>query len=280
MIDAANDITWSAAMRELEDARALLGSAHAGITRQRVYTRWLDAQSRSTALLHGWWAQTLDLEPVSEPRLVFSLDVDGVLEDEGAGFSSTGAAGAAALRLLQLGGVAVLLNTARSLRGVRERVGTFRLLGGVSSFGAAYWDGVYAQEASLLSNRGADQLTALRAILRADPELVQDGHYQHSVRVSRIVDGAPCPLAGPDARHLLQRHSLTDLTVWVAPEHTDFVDRSVDKGTGLLRLLDELRLGDLPIAAMGDAACDIPMLRLSTYAFLPAATLPMYVPPR
>jgi len=280
VISSANDTTWGAAMRDLEAARAELSSVSAGIVRQRVYGRWLEAKSRSTGLLHTWWAETLELKPVSEPRLVFSLDVDGVLEDEGSGFSCTGAAGTAALRLLQLGRVAVLLNTARSLTGVRERVSQFRLLGGVSSFGAAYCDGVYGQESSLLSARGATQLTELRAILRADPELVQDGEYQHSVRASRIVNGRLAPIAGPAARKLLQQHGMTDLTFWVAPEHTDFVDRSVDKGTGLVRLLDELRLGALPIAAMGDASCDVPMLRLATYAFLPAATLPAYVAPR
>ncbi len=267
-------------MRELDGARAALASAQAGVTRQRIYTRWLDAKSRSTAILHAWWAETLSFEPVSEPRLVLSLDVDGVLEDDSAGFSCTGAAGAGALRLLQLGRVAVLLNTARSLTDVRERVTQFHLLGGISSFGAAYWDGVYGQASSLLSASGADQLTELRAILRANPELVQDGNYQHSVRVSRIVSGNPGPIPGPAARDLLQQHGLTDLTFWVAPEYTDFVDRSVTKGTGLLRLLEELRLGARPIAAMGDDACDVPMLRLATYAFLPAATLPAYVPPR
>ncbi|HVS06623.1 MAG TPA: HAD hydrolase family protein [Candidatus Dormibacteraeota bacterium] len=267
-------------MLDLKAARTELSYARAGIVRQRFYTKWLDARNRCTALLHTWWAESLDLQPVREPRMIFSLDVDGVLEDERAGFSCTGAAGAAALKLLELGRIAVLLNTARSLSEVRERVAHFKLLGGISGFGAAVWDGVFAQDSSLLSAQGAAQFAELRRILRADPEIVQDGHYEHSVRVSRIVNGEPNPIAGPAARSLLDRHGLSDLAFWVAPDHTDFVDRSVDKGRGLERLLDQLRLGSTPIAAMGDAACDVPMLRLASYTFVPAGTLPSYLPPR
>ena len=72
--------------------------------------------------------------------MVFALDVDGVLEDEQEGFSSTTLAGAAALKLLQLGGVAVLLCTARGLTEVKDRVAQFGLLGGVSGFGSQTWD--------------------------------------------------------------------------------------------------------------------------------------------
>jgi haloacid dehalogenase-like hydrolase len=275
-----NQVTWGAATHELSVARAELSAARAGIVRQRSYTKWLEARNQCTALVHSWWAERLDFQPVREPRMILSLDVDGVLEDERPGFSCTGAAGAAALRLLQLGRVAVLLNTARSLSEVRERVAHFQLLGGISGFGAAVWDGVFEEDFSLVSAQGAAQFSELRQVLRADPDIVQDRRYEHSVRVSRIISGEPNPIAGPAARTLLDRHGLADLAFWVAPDHTDFVDRSVDKGRGLERLVEQLRLGSIPIAAMGDAACDVPMLRLASYAFLPAATLPSYVPPR
>ena len=280
MIARPNEMTWNAAMNDLAVTRAELGTARAGVVRQRFYTNWLEARNRSTGLMHAWWADHLDLKLVTDPRMVFSLDVDGVLEDEARGFSCTGAIGAAALRLLELGHVAVLLNTARSLSSVQERVTQFKLLGGVSSFGAAVWDGVFGQESSLLSGRGEMQLTHLRRVLRGDPEIVQDRQYEHSVRATRVVNGEPSPVPGPAARSLLQRHGLEDLTFWVAPGHTDFVDRSVNKGDGLISLTKQLGLDGLPVAAMGDASCDIPMLRLATSAFVPAATLPSYLPSR
>jgi hypothetical protein len=46
----------------------------------------------------------------------------------------------------------------------------------------------------------------------------------------------------------------------------------------LTRLREALGLEHLPLAAMGDGACDIPIFRQATRAFVPAATLPSYVP--
>jgi hypothetical protein len=272
--------SWNTAMLDLKAARAELTSAPAGIVRQRAYTRWLDLRRWCTSRLHAWWAETMDLRPVREPRLVLSLDVDGVLEDESPGFSCTGVAGAAALRLLQLGGVAVLLNTARCLSEVSDRVSRFKLLGGVSAFGAAIWDGVFGETSSLISTEGSAQLAELRKVLRAEPEIVADKQYEHSLRISRIANGEPSPISGEFARRLLDQQGLDHLAFWVAPDHTDFVDRSVDKGSGLERLITRLRLTSLPVAAIGDASCDVPMLHLASRAFLPAGTLPSYRTPR
>ncbi len=267
-------------LTEVDAQRRALAAAAPGIARHAPYRRLLEAQRHCTELVHGWLADALGLERVVEPRLVLSLDVDGVLEDESAGFSATSLTGAAALKLLQLGRICVLLNTARSLEAVQDRVDQLRLLGGVAEFGAATWDGVFGRERSLVSKRGADQLSLLRTALLAEHDAIQDASHQRGLRASRLVDGHVAPIPGPDARQLIDRHGLHDLTFWVAPRYTDFVDRSVDKSTGLSRLISDLRLTDLPVAAMGDASCDVPMLRQARFAFLPAATLPSYQPPR
>src|ERR1700730_14931076 len=41
---------------------------------------------------------------------------------------------------------------------------------------------------------------------------------------------------------------------------------------GIDRLRKSLGLSSLPLAAMGDGACDIPMLKPAQFAFVPAAT--------
>jgi hydroxymethylpyrimidine pyrophosphatase-like HAD family hydrolase len=278
--DASDARAWQRAQAELGAARTELASALPGISRQAVYVRLLVAQRRCTALVHRWLAEALHLERVVDPRLVLSLDVDGVLEDEAAGFSATSLTGAAALRLLQLGRVAVLLNTGRSLAGVRDRVQQFVLPGGVAVFGAALWDNVFLHRSSLLSDRGKHQLSEFRTLIRAEPAFVQDPSHQESVRVSRVVDGTVMPIPGPDARALLDHHGFTDLTFWVGPRHTDFVDRRADKFTGLTQLREELGLDRLPLAAIGDGACDISTLRSASRAFVPAAALPSYAPSR
>jgi len=87
-------------------------------------------------------------------------------------------------------------------------------------------------------------------------------------------------LPGAYARRFLDRDGLTDITFMVAPNHTDFVDRGVDKGVAISQLQQELGLQALPLAAIGDSVCDLPMLKRAAFAFLPAATLPTYIPPR
>jgi 3-deoxy-D-manno-octulosonate 8-phosphate phosphatase KdsC-like HAD superfamily phosphatase len=275
-----DELSWREATAELRATRNALTKASPGIARQGRFDEYLAAQDACTLLVHGWFARTLGLEQVVNPRVVLSLDVDGVLEDESQGFSCSGLSGSAALRLLQLGRVAVLLNTARSLPAVRDRAEQFKLLGGIAAFGAGLWDNVFGRDYSLVSDRGREQLAALRSTLTSDPNVVQDRRFTHSIRVSRLIDGEPVAISGTMARRLLDSHGLTDLSFWVAPHYTDFVDRSIDKGIGLKKLQGELGLSALPVAAMGDGVCDVPMLRAAAIAFVPAATLPSYVVPR
>jgi 3-deoxy-D-manno-octulosonate 8-phosphate phosphatase KdsC-like HAD superfamily phosphatase len=273
-------VAWIGAQRRMAEARHELAFAPEGIARQEPHDHLMAAEEACTSLIHAWLATALGLQRVNNPRIVFSLDVDGVLEDEGEGFSSTTVSGAAALRLLELGGIAVFLNTARSGAAVRERIDQFGLLGGVGAFGATLCDGVFDRERSLISGRSATQMAQLRSELRSDPSVVIDSVHDNSVRASRIVDGGLAPITGQDARRWLDRLRLHDLTFWVAPRHTDFIDRSVNKASGIEQLRGELGLAGLPLAAMGDSSCDTIMLKLARHAFVPAAALASYVPRR
>jgi len=233
---------WVEAQTELTEARQALAAAPAGIARQAPFDRGLEAGRRCTEIIHGWLADKLDFDRVGEPRLLLSLDVDGVLEEWSEGFSSTTVTGAAALRLLQLGQVAVFLNTAHNRQAVEQRARQFQLFGGVAAFGATTVDAIFDQEELLISDLGARQLSRLRAALRADPTVVLDTAHDCSVRASRIVDGKPRPITFGDARKLLDRLAIPELTFWVAPHYTDFVDRSIDKGMGIERLRQNFRL--------------------------------------
>lgn len=267
---------WTRIEGDLELTSRELALAPAGIFRQPLHDRFLKAERRATDFVNAWLAAQFPLERVENPRIVFSLDVDDVLEDESLGFSATGVSGVAALKLLQLGGVAVLLNTARSLEEARTRCETFQLLGTVSAFGGSLWDGVFDREEILTSGAAQRQLTTLRASLRSDPDVVVDSAHHVSLRASRIIDGVPAPIVGQAALDLINRLELDELTFWVAPRHTDFIDRAVDKAIGIERLRALLGVRSLPLVAMGDAECDVSTLRLARYAFLPAATLPLY----
>jgi hydroxymethylpyrimidine pyrophosphatase-like HAD family hydrolase len=272
------DSEWRRSQDDLARARQELARAPAGVVRQTVYDRLLQAQRRGTAVVHTWLAQALPIERVVEPHSLLSLDIDGVLEEEIDDVPATGLPGAAALRLMQLGGVAVVLNSGRSFLAVKDRVEQFCLLGGIASFGAAVWDDVYRRKYSLLSDRGQEQLARLRQQLRTEPEFVLDPSHVDSVRVSRVADGRTRTIAAPEARAILDQNGLTDLSYWVAPTHTDFIERRSDKATGLAQLRQALGLAGMDLAAIGDSACDISTLRQATSAFLPAATLPSLTP--
>lgn len=267
---------WNAAAAELDAARARFAGSRSAGARQKTCDVLLDAERTCTSLVHSKLAAALELEPVHNPRLVLALDVDGVLEDESEGFSSTTLAGAAALKLLQLGGVAVLLCTARGLDEVKTRVAQFQLLGGVSGFGSQTWDAVFEREITLVGARGQEQLVQLRQVAGADHELVIHSGHDSCLRVSRVVRGRLAPLETSVAREMLESSRLAQLTFWTARRYTDFVDRTVGKGDGVQQLREALGLGSLPLAAMGDSTCDLPMLRIAAHALIPPGALSGY----
>jgi hypothetical protein len=84
------------------------------------------------------------------------------------------------------------------------------------------------------------------------------------------------PLPAVDARRMLDSLRLDQITFWTAQRYTDFVDRTVGKGDGVQRLRESLGLGTLPLAAMGDSSCDVPMLRVATHALVPPGALSGY----
>jgi hydroxymethylpyrimidine pyrophosphatase-like HAD family hydrolase len=266
---------WSSAQHDLALAEQALPHAPTA-NRQSAYDQLLAARRNCTSMLHAWLGAALELEPVREPTMMFSLDVDGVLEEEALGFSAASLSAVAALKLLQLGGVAVVLNTARSLDDVRERVERFHLPGGVAGYGAATLDAVYDRQQRLTSDDARAELDQLAGLLRGDKRLVFDSAHGECVRVADVSTGLPRPIEAERARQLIDTAGLHRLTVWVASEHTDFVDHGQDKAAGINALAQEMGLAGLPSAAMGDSRCDLPMLRAADWALLPAATLDGY----
>ena len=271
---------WRAIEHEIGDARQALIASPPGIARHLPFNRLLGAQRRCRQLTHHWLANALHVEAVADPRLVLSLDVDELVQLEGGMSFAVGLTGAAALRLLQLGHVAVLPNTARSLTDVKDLVAQFVLPGGMAALGTAVWDGIRRREKDLTTETAMAQLGHLRVHLRAEPDILQDETDRHAVGASRLVDGYVAPISGQFARGFLERCGLGELGYWVGPTETHFVDRRVDKADALATLQRELALDRLPLAAMGSASNDVRLLRTAALAFLPAATVPSYRPPR
>src|SRR5207249_6636082 len=78
---------WAEAHAELAAAQQAVAAAPAGIARQAPFDRALASERRCTEIIHDWLAGSLEMDRVGQPRMLLSLDVDGVLEDWSEGFT-------------------------------------------------------------------------------------------------------------------------------------------------------------------------------------------------
>src|SRR5207245_6978885 len=93
------------------------------------------------------------------------MDIDGVLDKQFLGFPSTTAAGIRALSLLQAHGLALALNTARTLGEVQEYCRTYGCVGGVAEYGSVVWDAVQRRTRVLISPESRAELQRVAAAL-------------------------------------------------------------------------------------------------------------------
>src|SRR5205823_10890921 len=132
---------------------------------------------------------------------------------------------------------------------------------------------VYGRAVRLTPTEGLKELGRLREVLIERPAIVFDSAHTGCVRAAEVTAGRPRPLPAEDCRLLIDRADAGGTACWIAREHTDFVDRRLDKADGLRALLRLLGLDGLPLAAIGDSRCDLPMLRGADWALLPRGPL-------
>ncbi len=216
-----------------------------------------------------------DLElPLAGP--ICALDVDGVLETAPYGFPQLTASSALALRALILHGFRPVLATGRSLDDVRERCESYRLAGGTAEYGAVIYDHLTGSVEELLSEADCRNLDRLRTALSGIKGVFVDSNFRFAVRAYRKDAGGDHRGLSPDDSSLALELSHLDLAMRVIPGHhqTDFMVASIDKGTGLRRLLEKMdkqtsaKTTDLAFA-VGDTLSDLPMLSLAKKAYIP-----------
>src|SRR5207237_1384257 len=111
-----------------------------------------------------------------------ALDIDGVLDRRSFGFPTTTAAGIRALRLLKAHGLALVVNTARSAREVKEYCSAYGFVGGVAEYGSFVVDMLTNKEHRLVSDEALEQLDELRKVLRQMPGAFLNDGYEYSIR--------------------------------------------------------------------------------------------------
>ena len=197
------------------------------------------------------------------------LDIDGVLDKQIFGFPSTTAAGIEAIALLHAHGVAVALNSARTLGEVQEYSRAYGCAGGVAEYGGVAWDAVTGRVEVLVTEESCEQIRRLDRALRRIRGVFVDDRYRHSLRAYSYEGSRTVPL--PSA---LVEGTIADLGLDRLRLHQTYVDsavlaREVDKGKGLRALLALAGVEDAETVAIGDSEADLPMFRVATRSFAP-----------
>src|SRR5262249_8227012 len=198
------------------------------------------------------------------------IDVDGVLDRMVFGFPSTTAAGIKALSLLAYHGFTVALNTARTLREVKEYCHAYGLVGGVAEYGGVAWDRVQNRQVSLVDAESMRELEEARGALSRIPGVFLNEDYQYSLRAFTYQNGETMPLPHSMALDLLSGMKLNRLHVHRTGLDTAITAKETDKGTGLRALLSLGGLADAGVTAVGDSEPDLAMFRAASRSFAPA----------
>jgi hydroxymethylpyrimidine pyrophosphatase-like HAD family hydrolase len=235
--------------------------------------------------------------PPTNPRWgspLVVLDIDGVLDRRIFGFPCTTAAGIQALALLHAHEFAIAVDTARSVAEVTEYCRAYGFVGGVAEYGSYLWDATSQRGRVLVSPESLRQLEQARKALEQLPGVFLDDRYQYSIRawtyedqatvLSRVPipgplrpllamtadDKAPTPLPTLIVKQLLASLGLDQLSCRQTTLDTTIVAQEVDKGRGLLALLNWVGQPDVETMAIGDSEPDLAMFRAARQCFAPA----------
>ncbi len=201
---------------------------------------------------------------------VVVLDIDGVLDKGVIGFPSTSAAGLRALSLLHAHDIAIALNTARTLAEVQEYCRAYGSVGGVAEYGAIVWDALSGRERILVPPESRRQLDRVRSALRQVPGVFVNDDYRHSIRAYTFERGTTVPLPTLLIRDLLAGLMADRLTFFQTYMDTAIVATEVDKGKGLLALMEMVGQSDSETIAIGDSEPDLAMFRVAHRSYAPS----------
>jgi hydroxymethylpyrimidine pyrophosphatase-like HAD family hydrolase len=197
------------------------------------------------------------------------LDVDGVVDKNIFGFPSTTAAGIQAISLLHEHGIAVALNTARTVTEVKEYSRAYGFAGGVAEYGAHIWDAVADTERVLVTDESLEQIERLKSALRQIPGVFINNAYRYSIRSYTYERGVTVPLPRILIQNLMADLGLNRLILSQTYVDSTVVAGETNKGRGMLELLRLAGIPDAQTCAVGDSAPDLAMFRVATRSFAP-----------
>jgi hydroxymethylpyrimidine pyrophosphatase-like HAD family hydrolase len=238
--------------------------------REELNKSYLWARNFLIYQMNQFCAGAIDAQHVvGQPKHLFFLDMDGVLDTEILGFPHTTYSGLIALRLLQLHGFSVILNSGRSIEHVKNYCQTYGLSGGIAEYGSVFWDAINSRELPLIDKETAEELMRCREAIKKIPGVFIDSGYRYSIRAYRYNGLHTAGLDTEEVKSLL-KHSRSDRMTFISQGNTYIVQKGVDKGSGMLAAKRALGYNSEPVTAIGDTVQDIAMLEIADFAYAPS----------
>jgi 3-deoxy-D-manno-octulosonate 8-phosphate phosphatase KdsC-like HAD superfamily phosphatase len=259
----AGTFALKSAMSNLRDARL----RHRNQEFNRAYIEAADFLTVHTVRYCAERCRRPDAVAWRSPLVV--LDIDGVLDKQIFGFPSTTAAGIEALSLLHGHGVAIALNSARTLGEVQEYSRSYGCVGGGAEYGSVVWDGVADRTRVLVTEESHEQMRRLERALRRIPGVFLNERYRHSLRAYCYEGGRTVPLPKALVEGIIADLGLDRLRLHQTYLDSTVLAREVDKGKGLRALLALAGVDPAETIAIGDSDPDLPMFCVASRSFAP-----------
>jgi hydroxymethylpyrimidine pyrophosphatase-like HAD family hydrolase len=258
------------AMNALRAAKYWLARKPNGERAEDLNRRFIAARSFAAFQLARYCGRKLGAPPAAWERRLCFLDLDGVLDWGLLGFPHTTQCGVHALQLLRHSRFSVVLNTARSLEHVREYCRAYRLPGGVAELGSVFWDAIQGRELPLIDAEAIAQIDSLREEIQRLPGVFIDPENRYSIRAYRFQDGYMRPLQAAEVAAVMDHTGCDRLTFVQSRADTYIVQEGAGKGRAMASVKAYLGCAGEPVAAIGDSAPDVDMLRAADTAYAPA----------
>ena len=203
-------------------------------------------------------------------KLLFFMDLDGVLDQWLMGFPHTTWSGLRALALLRRHGISVVPNTGRSVEHVRDYVRSYGFPGGIAEYGSVFVDAAGQKEMVLIDAQAREQLDRCREAIQDLAGVVIDPGYRFSVRAFRCNGVRAEGLPAEEVRDFLTRSGFHRLGFITTEVDTYIFQAGVSKESALRAVKEYLGLMDSPVAAIGDSDHDLGMLQAAEFPYIPA----------
>ncbi len=214
------------------------------------------------------------LEGKSPFKTIVVSDVDGVIDQHITGIPSNTPSGIKALSLLHMNGYPIVLNTARSVYDVKEYCKAYGFLGGVAESGSYIWDAATDKERILVSAETLTKIERVKLALEDIPGVFINPYYKYSIKAFQYGDSitGTIPVSTELINRVLVQCEAEDLYVHQTSTDTAVLSPGIDKGTGMMALLELLDCNTCNTIAIGDTEPDLSMFRVANRSYAPSHT--------